>query len=58
MTEKEINYIKKCPLYYQINIGYEDLKFNKKYVLCHYLINNEKDIYPFEKSNLKNDINL
>lgn len=58
MTEKEINYIKKCPLYYQINIGYEDLIFNKKYILCHYLINNEKDIYPFEKSNLKNDINL
>ncbi len=58
LTEKEINYIKKCPLYYQINIGYEDLKFNKKYVLCHYLINNEKDVYPFEKSDLKNDINL
>ena len=58
MTEKEINYIKKCPLYYQINIGYEDLIFNKKYILCHYLINNEKDVYPFEKSNFKNDINL
>lgn len=34
------------------------LIFNKKYILCHYLINNEKDIYPFEKSNFKNDINL
>lgn len=58
LTEKEINYIKKCPLYYQINIGYEDLIFNKKYILCYYLINNEKDVYPFEKSNFKNDINL
>lgn len=58
LTDKEICYIKKCPLYYDINISYNDSKFNKKYVFCHYLINNEKDIYPFEKSNLKNDINL
>lgn len=58
LTDKEINYIKKCPLYYEINIKYEESKANKKYILCHYLINNEKDIYPFEKNHLKNDINL
>lgn len=58
LTDKEISYIEKCPLYYDINIEYEDSKFNKKYVLCHYLLEKEKDIYPFEKNNLKKDINL
>ena len=58
LTEKEINYIRKCPLYYSVNVNYEDSLFNKKYVLCHYLINDEKDIYPFEKSHLKEDISL
>lgn len=58
LTAKEINYIKNCPLYYDLNISYEEPKFNKKYVLCHYLFENEKDIYPFETNNLKNDINL
>lgn len=58
LTDREINYIKNCPLYYDVNISYDDPKFNRKYVLCHYLINDEKDIYPFEKNHLKNDINL
>ena len=58
LNKKEIDYIKKCPLYYDINIEYEDKKFNKKYILCHYLIDNEKNIYPFELNNLKDDINL
>lgn len=58
LTDKEINYIKNCPLHYDINISYDDSKFNKKYVLCHYLINDEKDIYPFEKNYLKKDIEL
>lgn len=58
LTDKEINYIKKCPLHYDINISYNDSKFNKKYVLCHYLFENETDIYPFEKNHLKKDINL
>lgn len=58
LTAKEINYIKKCPLYYEININYDDVAFNKKYILCHYLIQNEKDIYPFEKEDLKKDISL
>ena len=58
LTDKEINYIKKCPLYYEVNINYDDSIFNKKYILCHYLINDEKDIYPFEKRNLRKDIDL
>ena len=29
LSEKEINYIKKCPLYYTINLDYENKKFNK-----------------------------
>lgn len=58
LTDKEINYIKSCPLYYDINISYDDSKFNKKYVLCHYLFENDKSIYPFEKNYLKKDINL
>lgn len=58
LTEREVDYIKKCPLYYDVNIGYDDEKFNNKIILCHYLINNKDDIYPFEKDNLKRNINL
>lgn len=58
LTEKEISYIKKCPLYFDININYEDNKFDMKYILCHYLLNDEKLIYPFELNNLKKDIEL
>ena len=56
LTNKELDYIKKCPLYYEINISYDNSLFNKKYILCHYLINNPQDIYPFEKNHLKQDI--
>lgn len=58
LTNKELDYIKKCPLYYEINISYDNSLFNKKYILCHYLISNPQDIYPFEKNYLKQDINL
>ena len=58
LTDKEINYIKNCPLHYDINLSCDDSKFNKKYVLCHYLINDEKDIYPFEKNYFKKNIEL
>ncbi len=58
LTDREITYIEKCPFYYQINIEYEHLKFSKKYIFCHYLINSENSIYPFEKNHLKRDINL
>jgi len=54
LTEREIKYIKSLPLYYEINIDYD----NKKIVLCHYLIRDEKAKQPFEKSNLKKDIDL
>ena len=33
ITNKEINYIKKCPLYYEITISYDNSKFNNKFVL-------------------------
>lgn len=58
LTNKEINYIKKCPLYYEITISYDNSKFNNKFVLCHYLFESKKNIYPFERDNLRNDINL
>ncbi len=58
LTDKEISYIKKCPLYYEVNINYDNSVFNKKYILCHYLINDEKDIYPFEKKNLRKNVDL
>ena len=58
LTEKEINYIKNLPLFYEINIDYEGRIDNKKIILCHYLINDEKAQQPFEKNNLKKDINL
>ncbi len=58
LTKTEMNYIKNCPLYYEINIKYENPNLKRKYILCHYLINDENAPYPFEKNNLKNDINL
>lgn len=58
LNEKEINYIKSLPLYYDINVQYDDSNLNKKYVLCHYLIADEKAIYPFEKTSLKDGSEL
>lgn len=58
LTEREINYIKSLPLYYEINIDYDNTIDNKKIVLCHYLIRDEKAEQPFEKSNLKKEIDL
>lgn len=58
LTDKEINFINSCPLYYQINIDYDEKVPNKKIILCHYLIKNEKLEQPFEENHLKKDINL
>lgn len=58
LSEKEINFIKKCPLYYTITIDYENKKFNKEIILSHYLIEDENKDNPFEKNHLKKDINL
>ena len=30
LKDKEIDYIRKCPLYYEINIDYDDASFNRK----------------------------
>ena len=56
LTDKETNFIKSCPLYYEINIDYNGT--NNRIVLCHYLIKDEKLDQPFEERNLKKDINL
>ena len=58
LTEKEINYIKKLPLFYEITIYYDGKVENQKLILCHYLIADEKREQPFEKNDLKKDINL
>jgi len=58
LTEKEINYIKELPLFYEINISYDGKIDDKKIVLCHYLIEDEKKNQPFAKTDLKNDIDL
>lgn len=58
LTNKEIDYIKTLALYYEINIDYDKKQDNKKIILCHYLINDEKAEQPFEKSNLKKEIDL
>ena len=58
LTDKEIDYISKCPLYYDYSISYNEKAGDKRFIFTHYFINNEKDIYPFEKNNLINDINL
>ena len=56
LTDKETYFIKSCPLYYEINIDYNGT--NKKIVLSHYLIKDEKLDQPFEESNLKKDVSL
>ena len=53
LTDKETNFIKSCPLYYEINIDYNGKVQVKKLVLCHYLIKNEKLKQPFEENHLK-----
>ena len=58
LTDKEINFIKSCPLYYEINVDYNGKVPSKKIILCHYLIKNEKLKQPFEENLLKKDINL
>lgn len=58
LTNKEKDFIKNCPLYYEINIDYNGKIESKKIVLSHYLIKDENLEQPFEENNLKEDINL
>lgn len=58
LTNKEFNFIKSSPLYYEINIDFDNKIGNKKIILCHYLIKNQKSNQPFEQKQLKDDINL
>ena len=58
LTTKEIDFLKKCPLYYECNISYNNIIKNKKIIFSHYLLEDTSKLYPFEKTNLKEDINL
>lgn len=58
LTDKEIDFIKSCPLYYEIDIDYDGRISNQKIILCHYLIKDEKLEQPFETHHLKDDVNL
>lgn len=58
LKDKEIDFIKKCPLKYEYEIMYDNKIPNKKIVFSHYLINDIKDDNPFEKNHLKKDVNL
>lgn len=58
LSQKEIDYIKSFPLYYEINIDYDKKIPSKKIILCHYLIKDEKSNQPFEENDLRKDINL
>lgn len=57
LWEKEIDYIENCPLYYELNIKYNNIP-DKKIILTHYLIKDENLPQPFESTHLKRDINL
>ena len=56
LGNRELDFIKKCPLYYEINIEYGNM--SKTIMLCHYLIKDVNAVQPFEENHLKNDINL
>lgn len=58
LTNKEINFIKSCPLYYEITITYDEKISKRKMVLSHYLIKDENLDQPFEENDLRKDINL
>lgn len=58
MTEREINYIKKCPLYYEYKISYDNKFQDKKIIFSHYLIKDINAKQPFESNHLKKDVNL
>ena len=49
LTEKEINFLNTCPLYYECNIDYNNSLNSKKIIFSHYLIKDIKEPFPFEK---------
>lgn len=58
LKEKEINYIKNCPLYFEYKIKYNNIIPDKKIIFSHYLIEDPKKEQPFEQNHLKKDIGL
>lgn len=58
LTKKELDFISLCSPYYECKIEYNNKIPNRKIIFSHYLINDRKQDYPFEKEHLKNDIKL
>lgn len=59
LMERELSFIKKCPLYYECTIKYDsDRVLDHKITFSHYLFNDIKADYPFEHKKLNEDINL
>ena len=52
LTVKELDFIKNCPKYYEIEID------NKKIMLCHYLMKDKNADQPFEPDFLKKNLDL
>lgn len=57
LDESLICYLRKCPLYYECNIDYENSP-SYKLIFSYYLIDDINNNYPFETINLKDDVNL
>ena len=51
LNKEELDYIKSFPLYFELNVDYENGS-SKKIVLTHFLINDEKLVQPFEEGKL------
>lgn len=58
LTDKELDFIKRCPLKYEYEIKYDNKIPNKKIIFSHYLISDINADNPFEKSHLRKDVNL
>jgi len=58
LTNKEIDFIKGCPMYYEYTIDYGGKIEPLKYLFCYYLIEDIHKDYPFELAHLKKNINL
>ena len=54
LGNKEIGFLKSCPLYFELGTNIP----NKKIILCHYFIKDEKLRQPFEENHLKRNPNL
>lgn len=56
LSDKEIEYIKTLPLFYEIDVDFDNNIPSHKIILSHYLINDETLIQPFEPDDLRKSI--